>query len=272
MPPVGADFAAKPSTDLVPKLHTTAYYKSITPATTTQDVDIVTDGVFSRASASGLYVPAGMNLVAAQAIAPVSGSGLPRMRVTAPSLLRIGYPYMRPMEGSPGATDPNFQVLLDRPVGFPNNEVVGIDVAWNAIVAGAKDIYAILFFRGANAALPPGDGFWIRGYSTTAITTTKSWVAVSPTWDITLPEGNYAVVGFEHVSDTGAVAARLVFPGSPWRPGTISIGPTARTHAAFYEGQFGVFGTFAAFAPPSFEVLVSAANTYQEFYLRVVKL
>jgi hypothetical protein len=92
------------------------------------------------------------------------------------------------------------------------------------------------------------------------------------TWDVTLPEGTWAIIGFVHVCTTG-VAARLVFPGSSYRPGTLTVGTTAeRTHAAFLEGKFGVFGQFAAFAPPSVEALTAAAATDHQVFIRVVRV
>ncbi len=255
------------------ELHTAAFYESITPAVTANAVNIVADGVFSRASDTGLYVPAGMQLVGAHGAITGGATSYPRLQVNAPSLLRIGYPNIRPLDAAPGAGNPNFQSLLDRPIVFPNNEVLGLDATWSAAVGGATGVYGLLFFRGKQHPLPPGDAFWIRASATPSITTANVWVQVNPSWDITLPEGTYAVVGFEHINATAPAAARLVFPGSPWRPGTVSVNVGQRTHAAFYEGQFGVFGTFAAFAPPSMEVLVSAATSnLHEFYLRVVKL
>lgn len=98
------------------------------------------------------------------------------------------------------------------------------------------------------------------------------WTSLALTWDVTLPEGTYAVIGFTHVSGS-PIAARLVFPGSPFKPATISTSDTVyRTHAAFYEGRFGVFGKFAAFAPPSLEVLCSGAISAHQIYVRVVRI
>ncbi len=111
----------------------------------------------------------------------------------------------------------------------------------------------------------------LYGAATTA-TTGNSWSTLDLTWDVTLPEGTWAIIGFVHVCTTG-VAARLVFPGSSYRPGTLTVGTTAeRTHAAFLEGKFGVFGQFAAFAPPSVEALTAAAATDHQVFIRVVRV
>lgn len=106
-------------------------------------VDAVPDGVFSAASATGLYVPAGMMLVAAYCL---NGSAWinPRVRINAASLLKIGYPSVVPIESSAGANDPNFQVLLDRPIVFPNNEVVGVDIVADSGPTGRPYIVLLL--------------------------------------------------------------------------------------------------------------------------------
>ena len=256
---------------------TAAFFKNIgAPGTTPTALDMVPDGVLSRASDTGLYVPAGMELLGAFGISDVSAPAVsPRLRINAASLLRVGYPYIRPLEKTIGVTNPNFQAVLDRPIRFPNNEVIGIDAVWEQGGGPAVDTYAVVFLRGQAAPLPKGDGFWVRG-SGSLTPVAKRWSNLSNlVWEIAFSEGNYAVVGFEVIIPSASgLAARLIFPGSPWRPGTISIASTlSRTHAAFYEGHFGVFGQFASFAPPGIEVLCAAAvATNVEINLRVVKL
>lgn len=251
------------------QLHVIAFAESYAAAPTSYDaMDAVSDGVFSRASATGLYVPAGMKLVAAFGSFGVYPN--PRFRINAPSMLKVGYPQILPLAQQPGSDDPNFQVLLDRPILFPSNEVVGVD-AVAATSAAVQAGHALLFFAKEIAPLPPGDAFWIRGSASTA-TTPGSWSGLDLTWDVTLPEGTWAIIGFSHVCSNG-VAARLVFPGSSYRPGTLTVGSTVqRTHAAFLEGKFGVFGQFAAFAPPSVEALTASAATDHQVFIRVVRV
>jgi hypothetical protein len=90
----------------------------------------------------------------------------------------------------------------------------------------------------------------------------------------TLPAGTYAVVGFEHVGPT-AVAARLIFPGSVHRPGTVAgITLGSRTFQGFYEGLFGIYGHFKTISLPYVEVLTTAADAVNqhEGYLRVCRV
>ncbi len=87
-----------------------------------------------------------------------------------------------------------------------------------------------------------------------------------------LPEGEYIVCGMEHVSAT-CLGARLVFPGSPWRPGTLGQSSlTNQNHAVFYDDRLGVFGRFNAFAPPTVEVFCTAADASHTGFLRVLRV
>ena len=104
---------------------------------------------------------------------------------------------------------------------------------------------------------------------------------ISPTFDQAFPSGTYAVIGLEFTSPS-AVIARVIFPGSLWRPGVVaqtgslSLGTVglARTHRYFYDGTLGVFGYFQTSAPPSIEVFAISpdASASQEGYLRVIRV
>lgn len=253
--------------------HVIAFRKTLTTATTFNALSVVTDEVFATASTTGTFVPAGMHLVAAFAGIGAGSGTWGRARLNAASLLKVAQPFITPTQAIVGTDNPNLQLLTDRPLVFPSAEVIGVD-ALLATVPSSADVAALLFFSEQPAPVPPGDGYWIRAATAAAFTaaSTTVWSTVDMKWDTTLPEGKYAVVGMVHVGP--AVAARLVFAGQVYRPGVVSVGSAAaRTHAAFYEGGFGLMGSFSAFAPPSVQIL--ATNTSagdHEIYLRVVPL
>lgn len=251
--------------------HVIAFRKAVTVPAAYDALTAVSDEVFATASATGVFVPAGMRLVAAFG-GIVTGGTWGRARLNAASLLRVAQPFITPLQSSVGSDNPNMQLLTDRPLLFPSSEVIGVDAALASVPTSA-DTCALLFFNDQMAPVPPGDGFWIRAEaSSVTASTTTAWSTVAMTWDTTLPEGKYAVVGMVHGGP--AIAARLVFAGQVLRPGVVSVTSAAyRTHAAFYEGGFGLMGSFSAFAPPSVQIL--ATNTSvgnHEIYLRVVPL
>jgi hypothetical protein len=270
--------------------HLAAYHGFIT-TTDVQPLPPVTD-MYLPSTSTGLLLPTALQVVAAYATAPSRSvrfggviPGLQSARINAPSLLRVAYPYIRPVSQSPGEiTDPNVMNLIHRPLALPASEVVGIDVVSGVAALPPTRASALLWLCDHLVPVPPGESFTLRFATTTAAGTVEgTWSPVGTVvFDQSLPPGNYTVIGFEHWSPQ-AVAARLLFPGMHMRPGTLSLtGPIqsppfvfpadARPERLFFEGGIGVFGTFDSFAPPSIEVLTAVGgDTQHEAYLTVVR-
>lgn len=231
----------------------------------------VDDSVFAKSSNTGLFVPAGMRLLAAYAIAPIGTTwSMPRFRINAASLLRVGYPEITPVNAVTTTNDPNVQVLLDRPIHFPRDESLGVDVMAES-PSSSGNAQVVLVFGDTIEAIPDGEAFWIAGTSATPASA-GVWTALSTTWP-TLPEGEYLIIGMAHAC-ANPVAARLrLFSGQTFRPGTVATASTTdRTSALFTDGQLGVLGRFASYAPPVVEVLSSDAPTLHKTFLRVLRV
>lgn len=253
-------------------LHTVAFSSEVANGSSYAAISAATDTILPP-SGSGLLLPCDLRLIAAYA----GGSTLTRARINAPSLLRVGYPSIRPIvavtNGVPPA-DPNFMTLLGSPLLLRAAETVGVDAVHSG-GAPARQV-SLLWLADRLEPVPPGDSFWLRWTATlsVALGSAFTWQVLSPTYDQSLPSGTYAVIGLEFM-ETNGIAARLVFPGSVFRPGVLASGTgagTARTYAGFYDGSFGVYGMFQTNAPPNIEVMVAAASTAQEGYLRVVRV
>ena len=266
------------------------------------------DGYFSAAGTNALLVPKDLKVVAAYAAdsnpfsTGVLGFGLARTRLNSPSLLRTAYPFIMPMQ-SPAASsnagypnlqtvlprtpDPSLAVLLDNPIQLKCSEPLMIEMA-SAAAVNTDNGVAVLWFCDEITPIPSGaklDAFWIH-YIVTAPASLApgAWIPSSIQFDQNLPQGAYAVIGFSHFGPS-ALAARLSFPGSPFKPGTLAqngngvaavgSGGAARTHRVFTEGDLGILGTFQTFALPSVEIVV-AVNTdspvLHEGFLRVIRL
>jgi len=234
---------------------------------------------------TGFLLPSPMRIVAAWAASTDAGSaspaGLASATINAPSLLRVAYPSIRPLSHSVGeSTDPNVMNLVAHPLLLPASENVGVLATVGAgATVGNKPIVALLWFCDELVPVPPGEIFTLRFATSSApVGTPGVWSPMGTiVFDQTLPPGNYTVVGFEHWN-RNAAAARLVFPGMHMRPGTLSMsGGSAfpsdqRTDRLFYEGGLGVYGTFSAYAPPSFEVIGGGGgSTLHEGYLSVIR-
>lgn len=251
-------------------LHTVAYSGEPGTITSYAAIAAISDSILP-ASGNGLLMPGDLRVVAAYA----GGTTLSRARINAASLLRVGYPSIRPIQavtdGVP-PVDPNFMTMLANAPLVRANESVGVDVV-HSTVGTARQV-ALLWLADKFDPVPSGDSFDLRFTGTTNIATAFTWTIVTPTFDQSLPSGTYAVVGLEMICNN-VIAARLVFPSSVFRPGVLGGGAavgTARTHSAFYDGSFGVLGMFQQNAPPNLEVLTAAAASTQEGYLRVVRV
>jgi hypothetical protein len=270
--------------------HLAAYSGFIQTEGVQQPLPPVTD-MYLPSTSTGLLLPTALEVVAAYATSPTFSirfqgtvHGLQNARINAPSLLRVAYPYIRPLSQNLGElTDPNVMNLIHRPLALPASEVVGIDVV-SGLIGDPRPSFpnvavALLWLCDHLVPAPPGESFALR-FATTTVTSSVAgaWSPIGTVvFDQNLPPGSYSVIGFEHWSQT-AIAARLIFPGMATRPGSLSLsgGPPfpadARPERLFFEGGIGVFGTFSSFAPPSIEVLTALdGDTDHEGYLTVVR-
>lgn len=249
-------------------MHLCAFFENVSAVTSYTAINVVADGVLARASTESFVIPRGSEIVAAYA----GGTNLDAARIVSPSLLRVAYPSIRPINNTaaPNAANPSFQRLIDRPLRYEEQDTLEVQV----IHAGAAaDDFALLWISdGKLTPVPPGEAFWVRYTSNTPVTD-SAWSEIVIELE-SLPQGDYAVVGMEHTC-TGCVAARCIFygeQGSRWRPGTLgqtSIG--AATDRVFYDDSLGVWGSFPAFTPPTIEVLADQASSNHEGYLRLIK-
>lgn len=150
---------------------------------------------------------------------------------------------------------------------------LAIDESLNFLVntddAGAQDHYALIWL--ADGPVQPVDGkiFTVRCTATIA-QASGLWVNGGLTFTQKLPVTDYNVVGMRVQAATG-IAARLIFPGSQFRPGTIVYsGNTSGELGRFRNGMAGVWGRFNINQPPQLEMLGGAAAA-QTVYLDLIK-
>jgi len=121
--------------------HTLALTGTVTTAGGLTALGVVTDTVFPP-SGNGYLMPDDMRVQAAYA----GATNIQRARINAPSLLRVGYPSIRPVQqasisGTP-ANNPNLSLFLDAPVGVRTGEAVGIDAV--TISTGGETVVGLL--------------------------------------------------------------------------------------------------------------------------------
>lgn len=198
------------------------------------------------------------------------GANLTRQRLVTPSIQAVAPYYLNPpVLAAAVPANPNFANELGS--NIPLRFAEGIDVQ-SSNGGGAGETHTAVLFLGVG---PPrkSQGRKYRTRATgTATLVAGAWTVVTPTFEATLPNGEYEVQNLVYIGAT-AVAARLVFPELPWRPGVLgqtSIGN--RQPDAFLRNEFGSFGKFRTFALPQVECFATAADTAQEFFLDLVRL
>lgn len=137
----------------------------------------VLDSIFPP-SGNGILLPSDLWLVAGYA----SSATMQRARVTAPSLLRVGYPSLRPVQQSPkGAPvpDPNFATFLDRPLRLRGSESIGVE---GVCAAGSERAVAFLWIADQLEPAPAGEAFSLRFTSATALSGVYGWSTFAPVY------------------------------------------------------------------------------------------
>lgn len=220
-----------------------------------------------RYEGTNIIVPAGMNnLLGVYA----GGANITRARLHSPSLSRVVSIDVAPLNPDPEPLSPTpFLDMFENPVPLDATEALTAFMAGNETSA----VYKVALAWLGSGPITPYRGTFrtVRATSSTTLTP-YTWTNVPITFTQTLPAGRYQVVGFWGIS-AGGIAARLVFPGYPWRPGVIINDSVADIqNPRFRFGNAGVFGEFTHDSPPSVDVLSVSADTSQEFYLDIVKV
>lgn len=246
--------------------HLLGWYISIGQTADT-DVTPIADPVMTIQN--GHFLPQQiMNLYWAAAMSAT----LSRAKFATPKTRVMTNPYIRPIiEAAKPPTNPAVMTLWDRPFAFNALEEIQL-LATSALAMGNESCYGIALVGGPLTPAPAGDYYRLRFTSTTTLTAHVWSQLTGPTFQDTLPQGTYAVVNLEVFSAT-AVAARIIFNGQQYRPGSLAINALSNQQSPWISRrQGGIMGQFTQTALPLIEVLADAADTSQEGYLTIVRV
>jgi hypothetical protein len=245
--------------------HTIAWFKDLVTATET-DVTPVTDGIFTIQN-SHFLPQRNWNLWYAAFMAATAT----RARLRTPTFRQITTPFIRPIEGTitPG-DEPNVADYRENPLllkGLEEIEFLGTQTAGaNANVFGVAGLSTEAF-----VPMPRGDVYTLRGTSV-GPAVANVWTQIAMTWQDTLPQGIFAVVGGWYMS-AAAVAFRLIFEDQVNRPGGLgALSLEASAHKMFRMGGLGIWGRFNSNRMPNVEVLCNGADASFELYLDILRV
>lgn len=232
-----------------------------TALTALTDQAVATDGTFVR-------VPTALKNLVAEAFFTGVTTAFTFARVESP-LLRQLVNQSLSVRGfiADDSKIQNVQWHGDLPRGLDANE--GLEFVTNTDAAAAIELHGLVWL--ADGPVQPAKGNIFTTRATAAITAVNTgWTAGLLTFTERLPYANYDVVGLRVLAADGT-AARLVFPGLPFRPGVpVEQAETILEPSWFRYGKAGVFGTFDLNQPPTLEVFGGAAVA-QVVYLDLIK-
>lgn len=244
--------------------HLAAYYASLTNGTTTANT-IVTDQVLTPSGTTGFILPRPGRLRMAYS----AGVSLTAVQINTPSLRYVGLPYVGPVNAALAVPSPP-NVTDWGEMGPPIPTVDAIS-AVHTLGGGAPEVeFTGLWFSFGNATIPAGPIYRLR-FTAAIVGVAGSWVTGALTPDTTLPQGTYSVVGMDAFG-TNLAFARLIFPGSFFRPGVLARNTTSAVpFRGFTNGDMGVYGSFKSINLPNLEILAIGANTAQTVFLDLVR-
>lgn len=214
-----------------------------------------------------ILVPAfAPNLVGAFAL----GATISQAQISAPSLRRGLLYDIAPVNiGAVPVNRPYMHDRFENPMALEPSEGLQAYVAETA--AGAEQETVLLWLEGEHTEAPAGKIMTVRATASTTLVAFE-WSLCPVTLTQQLEAGRYAIVGMKAIS-AGAIAARLVIPGSEFRPGVIAsdvLGAVALTQ--FRYAHRGSAGEFEHTFVPQVEFLSVSADTSEEIYLDIIKV
>ncbi len=136
---------------------------------------------------------------------------------------------------------------------------------------GAARVFAVVGMSRNIRPAPSGVVYTMRGVATTTVTA-NAWSTLTVTWQSTLPEGLYSVIGLG-VSGATVQAGRLIFEDQVDRPGVVgNILNEIEGPPLFWQGGLGEFGRFRGRRMPDVEFLCNAADTAQVIAMQIVRI
>ena len=192
-------------------------------------------------------------------------------RFTSPSMLEFGFEeYVSSLgsgltfAGIPQVTDKRFN-----PIGLTEQEAIQAEAYNNP--SGAAFSYHFMSLSDGPVTVQTGAPIRTVRCTASASLAAGQWASSSLTFPVSLRAGNYQCVGARCNSANG-VAFRLLFQGSPWRPGGAVVTDEADQGNDWQrQGGLGIWGEFDSRTTPQIEVL-GVTDSAQEVFLDLIYL
>ena len=198
------------------------------------------------------------------------GNNITQSRLSAPSLRQRSELDLYPNGiTTSGTVITGLMNRHERPVALTPGEGLRFSVAEKD--AGAVDCIGLVWMEGERTPAPNGEVETIKATSSTT-TTQFVWTLCKLDLSQQLRAGKYAIVGLR-VQSASVIAARLVIPGSAYRPGVLGVRNVYQIRDDVTSNmRLGNWGEFEHTFVPQLEVLTGTTDTSQTVYLDIVKI
>lgn len=198
------------------------------------------------------------------------GPDLTQAQLQSPSLRRILNYQIGPLDlaAEPTSVPPMIDLSRSPIVLDPEEQLAAL-----ASEGGAGATRATVLAWLADKPLLPvnGDIRTVRATNTSTLVA-NAWTNGGLTFDQTLPEGRYQLVGARGIS-AGLQAFRFVGVGWDWRPGAIGFDSNADVeNPMFRNGGLGVWLEFKHNTPPTVDFLSNSADSSQVVFMDLIKM
>lgn len=195
-----------------------------------------------------------------------------RARFITPTWRSISTPWIRPINLAIVPLDePNVADYSSNPLRVKGLEELQLE-GYQGVGGGAAiTVGTAGLAEGPVGPAPAGEIIAMRGTGGTTVVAGQ-WTQCAITWQDTLPNGTFAIVGLEAIGVT-CIAARLLLEDVNLRPGCVGQGLTSGNGAALFRyGRLGIWGRFQAYRLPGVEFFCNAADTAQEVFLHIMRV
>lgn len=198
------------------------------------------------------------------------GATISAARISSPTLRKRLNPDLSALNinAEPVLRD-SFHDYMENPISLTPGEGLRALVAEGA--AGAEQETVLAWLGDGAIEKASGEIFTVKLTGSTTLGA-YAWSLVPLTIAQQLEAGTWGIVGMRAIS-AGAIAARLVIPGSSWRPGCVAFDAESDIDMQrFRRGEAGLWGSFSHSFLPQVEFLSISADTSETIYLDLVKL
>lgn len=162
--------------------------------------------------------------------------------------------------------------FLDNPVQLQPLEEITLETQNDT--GGAERQNALMGVFDSILEQAPGGNTFVASVTSTTAAVASVWTDLTATFDVSLPNGKFAIVGMRHNSASG-IACRMILPNATngYRPGCVSsINVYDDVDPLFRRGGLGKWGEFVQSNLPRFQVLCNTTDNAHEILLDLIRI